>query len=376
MINYYKLYHMIGQGRLRYYAIKLLKLFRMRHYLIRFDLRMSCNLRCPSCYHSNPDFKDNIDTEIGAQISLEDFKKVAQELFPYTKILYLSCSAEPLTTKKFGKYLEIVSKYNIPKVSFATNGMLLNKEYIIASIGNKVNEIIFSMDGAKKETYEFFRRGAVFEKVIENIRLLRDMKSEYKTNYPSIRFNYVMNAKNINEVPDFIELASSLGGDVVSFRHMGDWGGGLNFDEYSLINFPELYNEYYEKAVSKAKQLNIEIMMATPFIINNNKENLKSVKKTKYKKYGCVNPWFYIYLRPDGLYRPCCYLPFEGNIIETTFSGHGQSEKVKKRKFNLVHDIENSCMANVCGGQIMGRFDENSNLLLNYKKAFINGKNE
>ena len=97
MFNYYKLYHMIGQGRFRYYSIKLLELLRMRHYVIRFDLRMNCNLRCPSCYFSNPEFRAKIDK----QIAIEDFRKIADELFPYTKILYLSCSAEPLTTRDF-----------------------------------------------------------------------------------------------------------------------------------------------------------------------------------------------------------------------------------------------------------------------------------
>ena len=363
---------MIGQGRLRYYSIKLLKLFRMRHYVIRLDLRSHCNLRCLSCYFANPEFRAKNDK----QISIEDFSKIANELFPFTKILFLSCSAEPLTTRDFEKYLDIVGKYGIPKVSFATNGMLLNKKYIIASIRNKVDEIIFSMDGAEKETYEFFRRGAHFEKVIKNIRLLRGLKLEFETNYPSIRFNYVMNIKNISEVPDFIELASSLGGDIIAFRHLGDWGGELNFNEFSLINFPELYNEYYEKAISKAKQLKIKIMMPAPFKINNKKEIPKTLKNLRYKKFGCVNPWFYIYLRPDGSYRPCCYLPFEGNIFETTFRGHEQSDKVKERKYKLIHYFEKSCMANVCKGHIMGRVDDDSNLLIDYQRTFIKGEKE
>ena len=177
-----------------------------------------------------------------------------------------------------------------------------------------------------------------------------------------------MNTKNISEVPDFIELASSLGGDIIAFRHLGDWGGELNFNEFSLINFPELYNEYYEKAISKAEQLKIEIMMPAPFKINNKKELTKTLKNLKYKKFGCVNPWFYIYLRPDGSYRPCTYLPFEGNIIKKTFIGHEQSDKVKKRKYNLIHDVENSCIANVCRGQIMGRVHDDSNLLIKYQR--------
>ena len=183
-----------------------------------------------------------------------------------------------------------------------------------------------------------------------------------------------MNSKNISETPDFIELAFSLGGDIVSFRHLGDWGGKLHFNEFSLIYFPELYNKYYEKAISKAKQLKIEIMMSAPFKINNKKEQLKSLKTTEYKKFGCVNPWFYIYLRPDGSYRPCIYLPFEGNIIKTTFREHEHTDKVKKRKYNLIHYVENSCMANVCKGQIMGRVDDDSNLLIKYQSIKMGQK--
>ena len=117
-------------------------------------------------------------------------------------------------------------------------------------------------------------------------------------------------------------------------------------------------------------------MMPSPFQFNDLKEQLPPSKTLEYKKFGCVNPWFYIYLRPDGSYRPCCYLPFEGNIIKTTFKGYEQSDTVKERKNNLIHHVESSCMANVCKGQIMGRVDDDSNLLMDYKRIFLNGKKD
>lgn len=353
---FYKAYQMLGQGRLRFFCLKCFKLLGLKHYVVRMDLKMACNLRCPSCHFSGKDFRED-----STQMPLENFKKIAAEIFPKTRLLFLSCSAEPLTVKNFEHYLDVCGQYRFSNLTFTTNGMLLKESHVESCIKNRVNEICFSIDGSKKETVEKLRKGAKFETIIENIKMLNRVKEKRASTFPAARFNFVMSTENIDEVVDFVRLVSELKGDYIVFRHFIDMGGEMGTKDCSLAQVPEHYNEVQRKASSLAKELGIEILMPQPFSLK--KESKPKKPKVNLKKYGCANPWFMIYLHPNGAYRPCTYLPFEGNVLETSFQGHQKLACFKKRKADLIHDVENSCMKHGCQGKIMERVNDDSNFL-------------
>lgn len=364
MSQFYKIYHFIGQGRLRYYGCRIMEFFGLRHKVIRMDIRLTCNLKCPTCVYS----KDNVTRYQQPQMSLQDFEKIADDLFPKTLVLALACQAEPLVVNNFDKYLDVVGKYKIPTVTVPTNGTLLTGKYIEALIRNKITEVCISMDGALKETYERFRAGAIFEKVTGNIEKLIKRKNELGSKLPNIRFNYVINKDNVSEICDFIKLAVSLSGETIMFRHFTNWGGKLSYHDYSLLNNRELYNKYYHKAIELSKTLDIEVSLPLPFKMSTlnstttTNNNVLDKDMPYLKKFGCVNPWFYVYIRPDGTYRPCTYMDFEGNIINQSYAKYQKSEIPSQRKWKLLNDLEHSCMHDTCKGAIMGRVNDDSNL--------------
>ena len=69
----------------------------------RFDPNWICNLRCRMCYFS----AENYNSEMIQPMSTVLFDKIASDLFPRTKILFLGCGAEPLIVE---------SLFNIPKI--------------------------------------------------------------------------------------------------------------------------------------------------------------------------------------------------------------------------------------------------------------------
>ncbi len=64
----------------------------------------------------------------------------------------------------------------------------------------------FSIDSPIKETYEFIRKGASFEKLISNILLLNKIKEEMKSN-AKFNINMVVMKRNYKEIPDMIKFA-------------------------------------------------------------------------------------------------------------------------------------------------------------------------
>ena len=246
---FYKAYNILGQGKLRLLCLRCLKILGLKHYVVRMDLKMACNLRCPSCHFSGKDFRED-----STQIPLENFKKIGAEIFPKTRLLFLSCSAEPLTVKNFEDYLDVCGQYRFSNLTFTTNGMLLKESHVESCINNRVNEICFSIDGSTKETVEKLRRGASFETIVENIKMLNRVKKKRNSAFPAVRFNFVMSTVNIDEVVDFVQLASELKGDYIVFRHFIDMGGEMGTGDCSLAQMPEHYNEVREKATSLAKK--------------------------------------------------------------------------------------------------------------------------
>src|SRR5436853_7766998 len=125
----------------------------LRHLVIRMDTINLCNLRCKMCYYS---FDYHRKKE---QMELPLFRKIANEVFPSTRFLYLSCATEPLMNKQFSEFVRLAGEYEVPFTSFCTNGQLLTEEVVNSCINANISEIIFSIDGATAETYEAIRRG-------------------------------------------------------------------------------------------------------------------------------------------------------------------------------------------------------------------------
>src|SRR5580692_8043852 len=128
-------------------ALNAMRALGMRHLVIRMDTINLCNLRCKMCYYSS-DYNRKKE-----EMDLPLFRRIAEQVFPKTRFLYLSCATEPTMNKQFANLVRVTGEYGVPFTSFCTNGQLLREDLMQACIEAKVSEIIFSVDGASAETY-------------------------------------------------------------------------------------------------------------------------------------------------------------------------------------------------------------------------------
>ncbi len=94
---------------------------------------------------------------------------------------------EPLLTQSFDKYLSYIRyKSKQIKILLVTNGTLLNNKMIDVILEEKVDEIVISIDGATRSTYEHIRRGADYKRVVANVLSLIRRKHERQANLPKV----------------------------------------------------------------------------------------------------------------------------------------------------------------------------------------------
>ena len=133
-----QVYRRVKSRKVKVLGLETLRLLGMRHLVIRMDTINLCNLRCKMCYYSS-DFNRKKD-----EMDLPFFREIADQVFPKTRFLYLSCATEPTMNKHFADIVAATGEYKVPFTSFCTNGQLLTKEIVQACIDAKFSEIIFS----------------------------------------------------------------------------------------------------------------------------------------------------------------------------------------------------------------------------------------
>lgn len=160
----------------------------------------NCNLRCPMCG------RNWMKEKIG-YMNFELFTEIIDEGAKYhLPSIKLNYRGEPLLHPGLSKMVKYAKKKGILEVQFNTNGLLLNEKKAKEFIEAGLDRIIFSFDGATKETYEKIRRGSNFERVIENIKNLVRLREERGLERPLVRVQMVKMEENKKEIEDFIQL--------------------------------------------------------------------------------------------------------------------------------------------------------------------------
>ena len=196
---------------------------------LEIDFSSKCNLRCTMCHQSK--------LKMGSfQLQHADIDALINAL-PYVETVMIAGLGEPLLYRGLETFLPFLSRYGCHAHLF-TNGQLIDKR-LDALV--HVQRISVSIDGASKAVFEELRRGASFERVINNVRLLRAraVKSTIVT-------STVISNRNLHEIADIVALAVELGLNEVHLSPVDHTP--------ALMLTPELYPAF-EAQLVKARAL-------------------------------------------------------------------------------------------------------------------------
>jgi MoaA/NifB/PqqE/SkfB family radical SAM enzyme len=266
----------------------------LRYLNVRIDTTNFCNLKCKMCFFSK---EKNIKRE---SMKIDLFNKIASKMFTKTRMLYLSCGAEPLVNSHFIEIINASNGYNIPFKSFATNGMLMNEKIVNNCIERGINEVIFSIDGNTPETQETIRVGSDYKRVLSNLESMDKVINEKNVVLPKIRINFTLMKKNFPELQDFIEHFSSYPSVyIIDIRHMRVHEGMNMDDEVLDKSYQQTYTSILTKMENICKSRNVILQYPKLCHVPENRINAD---------FFCPIPYFSIYVNSSGEVRYCPYV--------------------------------------------------------------------
>ena len=167
-----------------------------------------CNLNCRMCVR-------NVWNDPDGHMEMDIFHRLIEETknFPELQRILFSGLGEPLTHPDLLEMIR-VSRDRGLNVTLGSNGILLDRAISSEVVKLDVDKLIISLDGTKPETYSAIR-GEVISKVLDNIRLLNEVKNKQRSLKPALSIEFVAQKSNVGELAGLTGLASKLGASSV-----------------------------------------------------------------------------------------------------------------------------------------------------------------
>jgi MoaA/NifB/PqqE/SkfB family radical SAM enzyme len=189
---------------------------------IRLEASSFCQLRCPSC----PTTSRAIHPAVGSGfLQLDDFRTLLDRN-PSLALIELSNYGEIFLNPQLPQILELAHRRNVAVT--AANGVNPNHvrdDVLEAIVKFQLRTMTCSIDGASQETYERYRVRGDFDRVIGNIRKINALKERYRSEFPRLRWQFIVFGHNEHELALARRMAQELG---MEFGVKLSWDDGFS----------------------------------------------------------------------------------------------------------------------------------------------------
>ena len=275
-----KMNRLVGSLRIKIAGVLAADILKLRHLFVRIDPVLACNLRCEMCYYSDKAVRQSKR----GQFSTEEIARIGGLFFKRTLQLQIGCAAEPLMCKDLGFVLELAHRSRVPFVGLATNGQLMTPQHVSDFLRFGVKEITFSLHGTTRQTYERFMVGASFETCHEKLSMLAQAKREAKSQLPAIRFNYVVNPDNLDELPELLPVFGKYDPDVIQVRPIFDLEHN-KYRNYDLQSSSEKYSAILKNLAEECRVSGITLLSSQMLPKPDEKNNQSSALFSTVVRY-------------------------------------------------------------------------------------------
>ena len=252
-------------------------------------------------------------------LDLADFKLILAKM-PWLFSINLQGFGEPFLCRDIFTMIDYAAAKGIRVYTFSNGNF---DSGIIPDICNsRLSELIISLDGATKSTYEQIRRGASWQRLTDNIRQLFSAKLDHLI----LRAWIVPNRLNLGELAETVEYAQALGFRNISIQ-----------SKLSLFSYkPDQHQRVENIIISDQHQL-----AETLLDIQNTHPHVEIVKDAVMsRRHPCRWPWNGLFISTDGDVVPCCILSdpailSAGNIFTQPFHEIWHSEQMQHLRDSL-----------------------------------------
>ncbi len=182
-----------------------------------------CNSLCASCPLTYDQF---LPFEPKHHMSWETFRHIVDQL-PQIERAVLHGIGEPMLNKDLPRFVSHL-KTRGAQVLFNTNGILLDRRRGDALVEAGLDELRISLDAVTPDLYTRLRGVDKLPMVIEN---LKAFVARHGAGQPKVSLWFVGMQANLNQIPDFVRLASEIGVPEVYFQRLVFFGDGQSIAE-------------------------------------------------------------------------------------------------------------------------------------------------
>jgi MoaA/NifB/PqqE/SkfB family radical SAM enzyme len=264
---------------------------------ITVESTAKCNLHCPMC----PRHVYSFDNE---NMDLDLYRKIISDAKGCVEFVWSYGIGEPLLHPSIFEMIRVTREAGI-RTGLSTNATLLDTKRSDQLLDAGLDYLILAFDGASPETYEMYRRGAVFEEVRENCVAFLAKKVERKSSMHVV-VQMVLLKENVREIGEYRKLWSIPGVDEIRFKR----------DEVQLEG-----SRIPDSGLKGQRHNPCHILWRGP-----------------------------LYVRYDGLAHPCCYMYAETPVgdlkTQSLMEVWNSPSIVELRKAHLDGDISRypACM--------------------------------
>ena len=320
---------------------------------ITFDTNPDdCNLKCIMCEeHSIYSSCQTNRKEAGLprrRMDIDLIRKVLENSKGTgLKEIIPSTMGEPLLYRHFEEILQLCHDYQV-KLNLTTNGTF--PKYGATEWAKRIvpvgSDVKISWNGATKQTSELIMIGSNFEQRLQNVKdfiAVRDQAVHVGKNFCRVTFQLTFIELGLEEIPDVIRLAASIGVNRVKGHHL--WVFTPEMENQTMRRNPhsiKRWNAIVQKALEAAD--NYRLPNGEKVLLENIFPLEDTASDELFPKGVCPFLGQEAWVSAEGVFGPCC-APNEdrrtlGNFgslyeksIEEIWSGE-EYQNLKKNYFN------------------------------------------
>jgi MoaA/NifB/PqqE/SkfB family radical SAM enzyme len=309
-----------------------------------------CNLRCKMCNQYEGDYKQGLSQIVPGkdELTIDQWREVIDDVARWRPHINLF-GGEPLLYKDIIALITHIKSKKL-SCSIATNGILVGK-YADAIVKSDMEAVNISIDGPQAINDLIRGRQDAFQKIIQGIRAIQDLKQQYHTTRPRIHLNCVITPWNYEYLSELVEIATDLGIDGLNFQHLMFVSEEINranqkffektfgYDPKLLDTFPVLSPEAIDTSRVSAELETFKRTAAIPirFLPNLTPQDIPFYYEQldyQFNNTMCIAPWIRATITPKGNVTPCIGYII-GNVLEQRFTKIWNSQRYRTFRAEL-----------------------------------------
>ena len=272
-----------------------------------------CNLKCPMCPSGAGEM-----TRPRGQMKVEHFKKVLDQIGKDLILIQFWNQGEPFIHTGLSEMVAYAKSKGIPAMTSTNGHFFQTPEQIESIVQSGIDEIIVSFDGIDQKTYEKYRVGGQFQKVIDGVKRLVQYKQNQKLKRPLINLQFLVLKHNEDQMQQVESIGRRLGVDLVTMK-----SAQVYSDNQGREFLPD--DERFRRYTSDGKTYKI---------------------KSRFPNW-CQFLWSGTVVNWDGSVTPCCFdkdgeytagNPFQGEI---TFKEIWKGKKLQSFRKKILANRSN-----------------------------------